>query len=149
MLIFKGFPHRSVIATYERFFPAIKYLKFVLDSGSFQLSDIESAHCIKGPPEATIALNKIATLLMEKKLAEEASWADEKVNVPQLRYCRVDSHGGIALPGTGKISSCVKAKARAGFEYDRQEWSYYGDDNDLSEAEAYCVGPGQLAPSTH
>lgn len=76
---------------------------------------------------------------MEKRLIEEASRAEEKVNVPQLRYSRIDSHGGIALPGTGRIASTITAKGRAGFEYNRQEWSYYGDDHDLSEAEAYCV----------
>lgn len=73
MVIFKGYPHRCAIAVYERFFPAIKLLKFIFDSGTFQGGDIEAIAPIKGPPESNVAVNKIATILMEKRLVEEAS----------------------------------------------------------------------------
>jgi hypothetical protein len=114
-------------------------LKIIVDSGLFQLVDIDNVPRIKGPPEATVVVNKFATYLMEKKITSAKTWDTDRINVPQLRYLRVDGHGGIVPPTPGRITSSVKATARTGFQYFREEWSYYGDDEDLSEAEAYCV----------
>jgi hypothetical protein len=139
LLIFKGHPHRSVLTLYERFFPGIELLKIVVDSGLFQLADIDNITRIKGPPEATVVVNKFATYLMEKKIEKGKTWDPDRLAVPNLRYLRLDGHGGIDPPAPGRITSSVKATARTGFEYFREEWSYYGDDEDLSEAEAYCV----------
>lgn len=145
MLIYKGHPHRSILTLYERFFPAIKLVKIIVDSGAFHLVDIDNLPRIKGPPEATVVVNKFATYLLEKRImVAKQAWDvkdGEGVSVPQLRYLRLDGHGGIDPPAHGRITSSLRARTRNGFEYRREEWSYYGDDEDLSEAEAYCVGP--------
>lgn len=139
LLVFKGHPHRSVLTLYERFFPGIEMLKIVVDSGIFQLADIANIRGIKGPPEATVVVNKLATYLLEKKTEKGRSWDPDRLAVPHLRYLRLDGHGGIDPPSPGRITSTVRATATSGFQYFREEWSYYGDDEDLSEAEAYCV----------
>ncbi|KAI5450124.1 hypothetical protein NCC49_003751 [Naganishia albida] len=139
LLVFKGHPHRSVLTLYERFFPGIEMLKIVVDSGIFQLADIANIRGIKGPPEATVVVNKLATYLLEKKTEKGRSWDPDRLAVPHLRYLRLDGHGGIDPPSPGRITSTVRATATSGFQYFREEWSYYGDDEDLSEAEAYCL----------
>ncbi|KAJ9102875.1 hypothetical protein QFC19_004603 [Naganishia cerealis] len=136
MLLWQGHPHRSILTVCERFFPRIDILKVVVDTGVFRICDLENLAKIKSSPEISMAVNKIALTLMEKKVAAEWSWGDE-IKVPRLRYMRHDNHRGMYPITYGRITSSVQAVGKAGFEYDRHEWSYYGEDEDLAEAEGY------------
>ncbi|KAJ9092367.1 hypothetical protein QFC21_006869 [Naganishia friedmannii] len=141
MMIWKGHPHRASMTIYERFFPGIEVLKFSVDSGAMRAGELHNRATIKRSRDATAAANDIATLLMKKQVLAERSCGGgfEAGTVPRLVFLRYDGYSGTQPVSYGKISSSVQAVGKAGYKYDRQEWSYYGEDEDLSHAEGYYL----------
>lgn len=139
MMIWKDHPHRASITIYERFFPGIEILKFCVDNGAMRIGELHNPATIRGPSNATAAVNDIAAVLMGKKAMTERAWGFEHEKVPRLVYLSYDSYGGRQPVSYGRIVSSVKAVGKAGFRYDRHQWSYYGEDEDLSNAEGYLV----------
>ncbi|KAJ9114005.1 hypothetical protein QFC22_005823 [Naganishia vaughanmartiniae] len=139
MMIWKGHPHRASITIHERFFPRIEALKFCVDGGAMRVGELHDRGTIKDPTEAVAAVNGLAAFLMERKVETQCSWVFKLEKVPRLVYLRYDGYSGRLPVSFGRISSSVKAVGKAGFKYDREEWSYYGEDEDLAHAEGYYL----------